>query len=61
MTLEYQFVQTIEEIDKQIQDCEGKHSQQVVYSTFHHALTQICWTEKVVRSNKFNPYEQSIR
>ncbi len=30
---------------------EGKHEQQVVYSTFHDALTQICYGCKKIRSN----------
>ena len=34
-----------------IQECEGNHKQQVVYSTYHDALTQICYGCKMVRSN----------
>jgi hypothetical protein len=41
-----------EEVRKNIQACEGKHSQQVVYSSFHDALTQICYGCKKVRSSK---------
>ena len=41
----------MEEIRKHIQDCEGKHIQQVVYSTYHDALTQICYGCKKIRTN----------
>ena len=34
-----------------IQQCEGKHIQQVVYSTFHNAFTQICFGCKKVRTS----------
>ena len=34
---------TIEEILLKIKDCEGKHIQQVAFSTYHKALTQICF------------------
>jgi hypothetical protein len=38
MTFEYEFVPTQEEVRKHIQECEGKHPQQVAYSTFHDSL-----------------------
>jgi hypothetical protein len=31
--------------------CEGRHMQQVSYSTYHQALTQVCFGCKVVRTN----------
>ena len=34
-----------------IQQCEGIHIQQVVYSTFHNAFTQICFGCKKVRTS----------
>ena len=34
-----------------IQDCEGKHIQQVVYSTYHDALTQICFGCRKIRTS----------
>jgi len=34
-----------------IKSCEGKHIQQVVYSTYHNALTQICFGCKKVRTS----------
>jgi len=48
----YEYYETIEEMIKIIQECEGKHIQQVAYSTFHNCLTQIDWTDKKIRSNK---------
>ena len=52
MDLKFEFVESQEELRKLIQSCEGKHSQQVVYSTFHDALTQVCYGCKKVRSSK---------
>lgn len=42
---------TMEEIRENIQNCEGKHVQQAIYSTFHDALTQICYVCKCIRTN----------
>lgn len=53
MMFEYIHLPTQEEVRKQIQACEGHHTQQVCYSTFHDALTQICYGCKAVRSNLF--------
>ena len=36
--------ETLEQVRKHIKLCEGKHTQQVSYSTYHDALTQICFT-----------------
>jgi len=52
MKLEFQWCKTQDEVRKHIQVCEGRHSQQVVYSTFHDALTQVCYGCKKVRSNR---------
>ena len=51
MIFEYEHFETQEEVRKHIQECEGKHTQQAIYSTFHDALTQICFTCKKIRSN----------
>lgn len=48
--LKYQHIETQEEVRKHIQDCEGNHTQQAIYSTFHDALTQVCFGCRVVRS-----------
>jgi hypothetical protein len=50
MKLEYEYIPEQEEIRKHIQRCEGKHTQQAVYSTFHDALTQVCYGCMKVRS-----------
>ena len=52
MNFIFEHLETMEEVRKHIQECEGKHTQQAIYSTFHDALTQICFGCGVVRSNK---------
>jgi hypothetical protein len=47
---EYEYVKTKAELEAQIDKCEGKHTQQAIYSTFHSALTQVCFGCKKVRS-----------
>lgn len=45
-------LKTIEDVEKEIKECQRlKHVQQVAYSTYHNALTQICFTCKTVRTN----------
>ena len=51
MKFDYIYLPTQEEVRNHIQNCEGKHMQQVAYSTFHDALTQICYGCMKVRSN----------
>ena len=50
MNFEYEYVKTKTELESQIDECEGKHTQQAIYSTFHSALTQVCFGCKKVRS-----------
>ena len=50
MILEYEYIKDQEEVRKHIQNCEGRHTQQAVYSTFHDALTQVCYGCRKVRS-----------
>jgi hypothetical protein len=50
---EYEHLETQEEVRRHIQECEGKHRQQVAYSSFHDALTQICYGCKKIRTNLF--------
>ena len=38
---EYEYYKTQNEVRAHIQSCEGRHTQQVAYSTFHDSLTQI--------------------
>ena len=47
---EYEYVEKMEEVRKHIQECEDRHTQQAIYSTFHDALTQVCFGCKTVRS-----------
>jgi len=50
MKLEFEHCISQSEVRKHIKHCEGKHIQQVVYSTYHDALTQICFGCRKVRS-----------
>jgi hypothetical protein len=50
MIFTYEFVEKQEDVRKHIQECEGKHTQQAIYSTFHDALTQVCFGCEKVRS-----------
>jgi len=47
---EYEFLEKQEDVRKHIRECEGKHIQQAVYSTFQDALTQVCFECKKIRS-----------
>lgn len=49
-TFTYEYLSTQEEVRQYIQSCEGKHTQQAIYSTFHDALTQVCFGCKKIRS-----------
>jgi hypothetical protein len=49
----YEHIKTQEEVRKHIQECEGRHTQQAIYSTFHDALTQVCFGCKKIRSTIF--------
>ena len=50
MILKYEYCETQEEVRNNIKECEGKHTQQAIYSTFHDALTQICYGCEKIRS-----------
>lgn len=50
ITFTYEYMRTHEEVRTHIRLCEGQHTQQAIYSTFHDALTQICFGCKRVRS-----------
>jgi len=39
------------EMKKAIKSCEGKHIQQVAYSSYHDALTQVCFGCRKVRTS----------
>ena len=53
MKFDYNYLPTAEEVRKHIQECEGHHTQQAIYSTFHDGLTQVCFGCKVIRSTIF--------
>jgi hypothetical protein len=48
---EYEYLPTIEDVHQEIKKCEGVHSQQTAFSTFHDALTQVCFGCRKVRSS----------
>jgi len=48
---EYEYVEKQENVRRHIQLCEGRHTQQAIYSTFHDALTQVCFGCKKIRSS----------
>lgn len=50
ITFEYEWYPSKDEIIRIIDSCEGVHTQQVIYSTFHSALTQVCFGCKKIRS-----------
>ena len=50
MIFTYEYLEKQEDVRAHIQKCEGKHTQQAIYSTFHNALTQICFGCRKVRS-----------
>jgi hypothetical protein len=50
-TFEFEHLDSQEEVRKHIKECEGAHTQQCCYSTFHDSLTQICFGCKKIRSN----------
>ncbi len=49
MEIKFQYIEMIRHC---IQNCQSqKHIQQVAYSTYHDALTQVCFTCKVIRTS----------
>lgn len=53
ITFEFEHLDTMEEVREYIQECEGRHKQQVAYSTFHDGLTQLCYGCKKIRTNLY--------
>lgn len=49
--MDYEYCGSTQDVEKHIKQCEGRHFQQVAYSTFHTSLTQVCFVCKKVRSN----------
>lgn len=50
ISFEYEKLANNGEVMKNLDECEGRHVQQAVYSTFMGTLTQICFTCGKVRS-----------
>ena len=50
ITFEYEYVPEQDSVRTQIKQCEGRHTQQAIYSTFHDALTQVCFGCNKIRS-----------
>ena len=50
LIFEYEHLPKMEQVRTYIRECEGKHVQQAIYSTFHDALTQVCFGCLKVRS-----------
>lgn len=50
MTFVYEPLTSLEEVRTAIRACEGKHVQQVCYSSFMGTLTQLCFTCQKIRS-----------
>ena len=40
-----------EAVKSHIRSCEGEHLQQIAYSSYHDALTQICFNCKEIRTS----------
>lgn len=45
------FIEDQEDVKKHIKACEGKHVQQVAYSSYHDSLTQVCFGCNKVRTS----------
>lgn len=53
MNFEYEYIEKMEDVREHIRECEGVHTQQVAYSTFHDSLTQICFGCSKIRSSLY--------
>jgi len=51
MNFKYEYLPTIEKVQEKIKQCENHHTQQAIFSTFHHGLTQVCFGCRKIRSN----------
>jgi hypothetical protein len=50
LTFQYDLLADLAAVREQVKACEGRHVQQVAYSSFMNALTQVCFTCQRVRS-----------
>lgn len=51
MEFEVVFCNDQEAVKSHIKECEGKHIQQISYSSYHDALTQVCFGCKKIRTS----------
>lgn len=51
MEFELIFCNNQEAVKRAIKSCEGNHIQQVAYSSYHDALTQVCFGCKKIRTS----------
>jgi len=51
MKFEVEFLPLDSLVKGAIKECEGKHIQQIAYSSYHDALTQICFGCKKIRTS----------
>ena len=51
MKFEVIFCDNQDAVKSHIKSCEGKHIQQIAYSSYHDALTQTCFNCKKVRTS----------
>ncbi|GEM_PF-3171541 len=49
--MKVEFYEDPEDIKRNIKTCEGRHVQQIAYSSYHDAFTQICFGCDVVRTS----------
>ena len=49
--MKLEFYEDQEDIKRNIKTCEGRHVQQVAYSSYHDALTQICFGCDTIRTS----------
>lgn len=61
MIFDYEYVESFDAIRAQVKECEGPHPQQVIFSTYHGALTQICFGCRKVRSNLYTEGGAAMR
>ena len=50
LKLEVEFLTKLN-VEHHIEGCEGKHIQQIAYSSYHDALTQVCFGCGVIRTS----------
>jgi hypothetical protein len=57
MNFVYEHLENVEDVRNHIKNCEGIHTQQAIYSTYHDALTQVCFGCRKIRTTIYLPKE----